>query len=398
MSEFRLLLAASTVSSLGNGVRWIALPLLAAQISADPRAVSLVTAAEQAPFLLFGLLAGVLADRRDRRALMWQADLVRGLIMAAFTVAVLHGTVEIWMVAAIGFLITCGDMINNAAFAGLVPVLVTAERRPKANSRVQIGVLIADPLVGSVLGAVLFGLAAALPFGLDAATFFAAAALVALVPGRFRPQRAARPTIRADLAEGVRFLVRSRPLRQLCLLFAFSQLLGAGLVAILVLYSGRELHLSATGYGLLIASFAVGGVAGALLTPRLAAAIGDRRALLLGIGMCAATTLTMGVTASPTVAAAAVALYGGASSILGLVTTTVRQALVPPELMGRVVSTYQMVVFGVTPLGAIGSGLLAHAAGLRAPFLVASVALVGALGVAAWKIRLPSVSAAEPLL
>src|SRR4051812_26947550 len=129
MRNFRYLLAASTVSSLGNGMRWIALPLLAAHLSSDPLAVSAVTAAQQLPFLVFALFAGVMADRADRRQLMWRASLGRGVLMAAFTALIVFGHASIWLAAAVGFLITCGDAIGTAAHAGLVPMIVAVPDR-----------------------------------------------------------------------------------------------------------------------------------------------------------------------------------------------------------------------------------------------------------------------------
>ncbi|HZM75636.1 MAG TPA: MFS transporter [Candidatus Limnocylindrales bacterium] len=386
MSSFRLLLAALTVSSLGNGVRWIAIPLLAAQLSADPVSVSVVVAAQQAPFLVFGLIAGVLADRYDRKTLFWQAGVGRGLVMCGFTLVVLLGEPQIWMLAAVAFVLTCGDTIGTAAHAAMVPMLVPAEQRPKANSQIQAGNLIADPLVGALVGAVLFGVSIALPFGIDTVAFFAAAVCVALIPGTFRPETSdARPrsTVRADLAAGFQFLWHSRPLRKLCGLLALAQAIEAGAGAVLVLYVGKVLRLPAVGYGAIIFVFGVGGVIGALLSPRLARAVGERGALLLGIAACVVSSLTMGLAHSPIAAFAAAATYGAAMSVWNLLTIAVRQELVPDALMGRVVSTFRLLVFSVTPLAAIGSGLLADAHGLRAPFVAGSIGYVIALGLAA---------------
>lgn len=388
MSSFRLLLAASTVSSLGNGMRWVALPLLAAGVTSDPRAVSFVTAAEQLPWLVFGIAAGVLADRSDRKALMWQSNLARGAVMVAFTAVVwsdLAGSAGIWPIAAVGFAITCGDALGGAAFAGLLPALVPPDRLRHANSRMEVGDLIADPLVGSVLGALLFGLAAPLPFGLDAVTFFAAAALVAVVPGRYRPAVSSEVdgrSFRTEAVAGLRFLWNTRALRYLCGLLALAMMIESGLVAILVLYAQRVLGLSSVWYGVLIACFAVGGVVGALLAPRIAAKIGERTALLIAIGGCGTAVAVMGLVGTFAVAAVAIAVYGAAQSLWNLVTVTVRQTLVPDALMGRVVNSFRMVIFSVTPVGAVVGGFIAHAAGLRAPFLVGALGFGAALALA----------------
>src|SRR5436309_5431411 len=168
---FRLLWLAATASALGNGVRWIALPLLAVRQTTDPGAISLVTVAEEAPWVLFGLLAGVLADRYDRRRVLVAGNLARAGLMVAFTLAVAGGVATIPVIAALGFLLTCGEAVAGAAETALIPALVPAGRRPAANGRLQAGILVTDTLVGSPVGALLFTLAAVAPFALDAGTF-----------------------------------------------------------------------------------------------------------------------------------------------------------------------------------------------------------------------------------
>jgi MFS family permease len=369
---FTVLWLAATTSALGDGVRWIALPLLAVQLSTDPGTVALITAAEQAPWLLFGLFAGVLADRYDRRRVIWWTDLGRGLLAGGFAVAVVCDAATIALIATLGFLLTCGETINGAATNGLVPALVPAPQRPAANGRLQAGVLVTDTLVGSPLGAVLFTVAAVAPFVLDAATFFAAAGLITLVPGRYRPAEPATRRVRTEIAEGVRFLWSHRLLRLLCGLAAVNAVVFTGLVAILVLYATEVLHLSPTGYGLLVATFAVGGIAGGLAAGRLASAFGTRACLVGAVTVYALCAGALGLSGNVLVAGVAIAVFGAASAASGAVTASVRQTVVPDPLLGRVTSAFRLVNYGAGPLGALGAGALAHVAGLRAPFLAAA--------------------------
>src|SRR5256885_7078970 len=125
---FTLLWLAATTSALGDGVRWIALPLLAVRVSTDPGTVALVTAAEQAPWLLFGLFAGVLADRYDRRRGIWWTDLGRAALAAGVAVAGVCGAATIARLAAVGFLLSCRESVTAAASRGPVPAPVTAPR------------------------------------------------------------------------------------------------------------------------------------------------------------------------------------------------------------------------------------------------------------------------------
>jgi MFS family permease len=376
---------AATTSALGDGVRWIALPLLAVRQSSDPGTVSLITAAEQAPWLLFGLFAGVLADRYDRRRVIWVNDVGRAVLMAAFAVAVAAGVATIAVIAALGFLLTCGEAVSGAATTGLIPALVPADRRAAANGRLEAGVLVTDTLIGSPLGGLLFTVAAIAPFALDAATFLLAAGLVALLPGRYRPAEPAAGSRRmvAEIGEGIRFLRRHRLLRLLCGLSAVNSTVYTGLIAILVLYAGRILHLNGTGYGLLVATFAVGGIAGGLAAGRLAAALGTRVCLVGAIAGYAVCAGALAVTGSVVLAGGAIALFGAAAAVSGAVGATVRQTVVPDRLLGRVTSAFRLVNFGAGPLGALAAGALAHAYGLRAPFVAAAAVTLVMLGLTA---------------
>jgi MFS family permease len=383
---FRTLWLAATTSALGDGVRWIALPLLAVRQSTDPGTISLITVAEEAPWLLFGLFAGVLADRYDRRRVVWITDVGRALLMGAFTLAVAGGAAGIPVIAALGFLLTCGEAVSGAAVSGLIPALVPAPRRPAANGRLQAGVLVTDTLVGSPVGALLFTAAAVAPFALDAATFLVAALLIALLPGRYRPVEPAARSALPEIAEGIRFLWRHRLLRLLCGITAVSNMVYTGLVAILVLYIGQVLHLGGTGYGLLVATFAVGGILGGLAAGRLADALGTRLCILGSIAVFTGCAAVLAVTGSAAVAGGAIAVFGFASAVTGAVCASVRQTAVPDRLLGRVTSAYRMVNFGAGPLGAVAAGAAAHAYGLRAPFLAAAVIslLTGLVVLGAW--------------
>jgi MFS family permease len=244
---FGTLWAASTVSALGDGMRFAALPLLAATLSTDARAVSAVTLAEQLPWLGVGLAAGAVADRLDRRWLMWTVDAVRALLAAVLALAALTGHASIPLLCAAGFLLSCGQALYNGASPGLLTALVEPTGLPRANARIQAGGLITDTLLGTPLGAVAFTVAAALPFGVDAVSFAVSAALVARLPGRDRSPRDRATTLRQDIAEGVRWLAGHRVLRMLCLLIAVGNMVMFMLIAVLVLYARRVLGLGPAG-------------------------------------------------------------------------------------------------------------------------------------------------------
>lgn len=374
---FGLLWGASTISALGDGVHWIALPLLAASVTTDPRLVSLVSVAEQLPWVLFGLAAGALADRVDRRRVLWRIDLVRAGIVAVLVATVLTGTVTLPVILAVAFTLTSFGTLYDSAAAAYVPALVPVAERPRANGRLQAGMLVADTLLGAPVGATLFAALAAAPFLVDTLSFAVAAVLVAAIPASAVPA-AARTTgrMRADVTAGLRFLAGHRLLRRLCAYGAVINLMTTVTVALLVLYTRSVLHLGTLGYGVLVAAFAVGGVLGSLGAGRLSAAIGRRAALLAALTIAAVGAAGMALADHPVPAGVAVGVFGAANGLWGVLAITTRQSLVPEGFLGRVNSAFRLVTLGVGPLGALAAGLVAHRYGLRVPIACAATLLV----------------------
>ncbi|MFE2937035.1 MFS transporter [Streptomyces sp. NPDC059278] len=383
--SFNRVWASVTVSSLGDGMSFVALPLLAAQLTADPRQIAMVSLAEQLPWLLLGLPSGVLADRFDRRRILWLVDAARALLVGALASAVASGTVTIPLLALVAFLLGSGQTLYSGAWAGMVPALVAPGALTRANARLQASSLITDTLLGTPLGALLFGIATALPFAVDAVSFAAAAALVFILRGSFQPrsQPASKTsktwtTLRRDTTEGVRWLWRHPLLRRLCLASGITNLVSGGLIAILVLYARQTLGLSNLGFALLVASFALGGVAGATSTPRLTARFGAPRVLKLTAAGTAVAAVVAGTATTGPMAGMGIAAYGAASLAWNVTAVSLRQSLVPAELLGRVAMAYQMVIGSGTALGAVAAGFTAHAFGLRAPFYAGAALLFAA--------------------
>jgi MFS family permease len=324
------------------------------------------------PLLLLGLPAGALADRFDRRRILWVVDAVRALVVGALAAAAAVHAMTIPLLAVVGFLLGLGQTLYNGAWSGMVPALVAPAELTRANARLQSGALITGTLLGAPLGAVLFGIAAALPFAVDAVSCAAAAALALMLRGNYQPRRQAAPsswrTLGRDSAQGVRWLWQHRLLRRLCLASMVINLVGGGLIAVLVLYAQRILSLGSLGFAFLVASFALGGVAGAMTTPRLSARFGAPRVLRLAAAATAVAVVAVGTASSGLVAAACIALYGAANLAWRVTAVSLRQVLVPAELLGRVGMAYQMVIGGGTSLGAAAAGFTADSFGLRAPF------------------------------
>jgi MFS family permease len=360
---------ANAVSSVGDGAFVTALPLLAVTVTRDPRLISLVAAAGYLPWLLVSLPAGSLVDRHDRVALMWRAQLVQGLAVGVVTLLAAVHRVNIAELAAAGFFLGCGEVVFTNAAQSVLPSLVPADLLARANGTQYVVQTVGAGSAGPPLGGMLFAVAAAAPFGIDAASFAGSAVLLATLP-RFRKPAATR----AGMRDGLRWLLRHRLLRVVVVLLGANSFFGQMGWATIVLLATGVLHVSDRGYGLLLAGSAVGGVLGGLANPAITRRLGQIPSLVLASGANAILFIGIAETSSAVVMGVLLACSGFVVTMWNVVTVTLRQHIVPDELRGRVNSAYRMIGWGMIPLGAVTGGFVAHAFGLRAPFLVAGIA------------------------
>jgi MFS family permease len=365
---------ANTISSTGDGALVAALPLLAVTITRDPRLVSVVTAATYLPWLLLSLPAGAVVDRHDRVTLMWAAQAVQAAVVTALAVAIVARRADIEVLAAGGLLLGSAEVIFSNAAQAVLPALVAPELLPKANGSQQVSLTVGESFLGPPAGSLLFAAAAALPFALDAGSFAGSAALLATLPRTPRaPTQTKRPTIRAQIAEGLRWLAGHHLLRVVAVLLGIYNFANQMGQAILVLLAAQTLHVSTRGYGLLLAASAVGSVIGGLVNPVLTRRLGLLPSLVLPAVVDAAAFVGIGLAPDPVVVAALLATQGFSVTMWNVVTISLRQRIVPGHLLGRVNSVYRMLGWGLMPLGALAGGFVAHVAGLRAPYIVAGL-------------------------
>jgi predicted MFS family arabinose efflux permease len=371
------------VDNVGDGAAAAAVPLLAVALTRDPRLVSLVSAATTLPWLLLSLPAGALVDRRDRAGLMWRAQALQAAVAAVLAVAVAAGAASIPLLAAAAFALGACEVVFGNAAQAILPDLVPAADLHRANGQQFAATTTARTFVGPPVGSVLFAAAAALPFGLDAASFAVSAALLARLPRRPRPPAAA-PMGRA-VAEGLRWLGCHRLLRTLALLLAANLFCFQLANVTLVLLATRELHVGARAYGLLLTASALGGVAGGLVNHRIAARLGTLPTVLLALAGAVPAYLAAGASRDAYVLGLLLSAISFFSSMWNVVTVSLRQSIVPAPLLGRVNSVYRMLSLGLTPLGALAGGFVAHDLGVRAAYPIA-----GALRGAALLLALPA--------
>jgi MFS family permease len=386
---------ASTVSNLGDGLRMVALPLLAVTLTRDPLLVAGVTALMFLPWLTIGPIAGAVVDRVDKRRLLIIVQLLRGLVAAGFAYAVATDEVTIWLLYATGLAIAVGETLADTAAQSAIPQLVGPSRLEAANGRLLGAQQVTNEVAGGPLGAGLFVLAAAAPFAADAATYLVAAVLLVLVRADLsaapRATDAPATSFRSDVVEGLRYAFRHPLLLGLAVGAGLTNLGVGASVAILVLFVVEELGSSELAYGLLLAAAAVGGLLGAGLAGRVVQRIHRRTAVVLPMAIGAVSTLLLTLTTSAWQVAALLFTSGVTTALSNVVTQSLRQTIPPAYMLGRVVTASRLIGMGLAPVGAIAGGVLGRAVGLRAPFAFAGLSMLAAVWVLAVKLDRDSI-------
>lgn len=371
------------LADLGDGVRLAAFPLLALQVTSSPAAVAAVSAVQGLPWIVLGLGVGTLVDRRDLRVTMVAVDLVRAVVIAALAITVILGAVNLALIYLTAFVTGLGGMVRDTATATAVPRLVGTSGLETANGRLVAGTLIGNELAGPALGGWLFGIAAVLPFAFNAGGLGISILLLLTLPSVFAPHKrsldsgALRSAAR-DLWEGLNWLRRDRPIRNLVLAVALVALADGAYLAILALYVTRVLNLDAGAYGLLLGVGAIGGIIAGACCARVTSRIGARGVLFVSVLTMAAAQLMLGLTSNLACTMVALVFSSGAFAALNVTSMTLRQRRSPEHLLGRINSAYLTVGRGAEATGALAGGGLATAAGVQAPILAGVLPLIGA--------------------
>jgi MFS family permease len=366
-SGFRRYFASAVLSYAGDGLRMTAFPLLAVSLTSSPAQVAAVSAAATAPWLIFGLHAGAVADRVPRLRLMVALQVVRAAAGAIAVAGVLTDRLGIAGLAVVAVVLGTAEVYYDIASHAVLPELVPVDRLQWANSRLVAAEVATFEFAGPALGGVLFAVAAAMPIGIDAATFLGSAILLAGIrtPQPEPADRTAREPLRRDLAAGIRWFVRAPLIRSLTVLSAAINLGTGGMYAVLVVFAERHLGLGPAGYGVLIAVGAVGSFAGGLLAERIGTGTG-RRLVVAGTAPLVAGCFALMALAPHVVAAGtSIVLFGLLASIFNVIAMSLRQARTPGEMLGRVVGVHRVLCWGAIPVGALAAGAVGSAFGLR---------------------------------
>ena len=356
--DFKILLSSQGISALGDGVSFTALPLLVLALTGSGLAMGVVGALQTLPDLVFGMVAGALADRNDRKRMMFLADLGRAVLTALIPLTVFIGGPTMAVILIVAAPMSVLRSLFLAAYTSSVPALVGRSDVARANSFFE-----AIYSMGYIIGPVIAGLLSSVigpgpTLAIDALSFAGSALALGLVRRDLRaPVDRPRQHLLVEIREGIDFILGHPLLRTSILLWGVVSITTAPLVTALAVHIKRDLHLEDAILGLVLAAYGVRTVAGSLLTARSA-----RRPIapiLLGGTFATGCLLLIIATTDQVPVLLAVSVAAGVAQSMVLVTyITMRTAYSPDELLGRIGSTARTISLGLQPLGLLAGGAL----------------------------------------
>lgn len=374
------LLLAFTVSTAGDWLYRLALPLLVLRMTGSAVGAALAYALEYLPYLFFSMVGGIAADRTDRRRLLIAADLAAAAIVTLLTVVVSRGTSQVWPVFLVAFLLSSVRPVYHPTFQSLIPSLVPAKNLTRTNARVQT----IDSIflvVGPVLGVgVIISLGTTTALWLDAASFAVSALTLACIRLTSASSSAAVATVQprqqiwSDIVEVIRYLRADRVTLNGSLIMTGS---AAGLMMVeanLIFYLVTLRQLPVSTVGVVLGTYGVGSVIGAQGAPLLCRRFPP--GILVATALLCAGLFTGLLAINPGIVAMAAlwACVGACVMAVIVIWFSLRQQIVPQRLLGRVVAVSRMLAYAATPLGALIGAWLFNTAG-GAPTIILSAAI-----------------------
>lgn len=355
------------------------MPLLAASVTRDPLTIAGIGVFTPLAKIAVSLGGGVLVDRGDRRRVMIAADLVRLVAMTAFAVLVASDHISFPIVYLVVFALGVGEFLFDTAAIAVVRDVVPPRRLTTANGWLYAAEDGAQDLVAPPLGALLFSAAIWLPFVVDATSFALSAILIFSLRGRFRAERVGpRTTVRRELRDGFRFTFGVPFFRSAAVIWVTLGFTLGATLATLVLFVKRTLDAGDFGYAVIITAGAVGIVLGNLFTARLERAMQPAGVLVSAVVGSGLAIVATGVAQVLAVAVVAQAVWGAGFALANTQMVTLRQRLVPDELLGRVTGVFGLVSAAGMVVGTLVGGALTEGGGTRVPILFAGVVTVAA--------------------
>jgi MFS family permease len=380
--DFVKLWTGQTVSEFGSAVSALAIPWLAAkELDATPFQFSAVNVLEFLPFILFALPAGVWVDRLRRRPILIVGDASRAVLLAWIPFAWLLGILTIWQLFVLVFAIGTFTVFFDVAYQSYLPSLVERDQLTDGNSKLQTTASAAQIAGPGLAGALIAALTAPYAILVDAISFVVSTLFMIPIKRREtlpeRHESEPKPRMLPELKEGVRYVVHHRYLKWIAVCTGGSNFFNSIAFSIGVLYMARDLHMSSLAAGVVMGGFGVGALVGALSTPRFQKAVGVGRAIWIPAIVFSFAGFTFPLTPAsfpvPLLLLGTLA-FGVSSMSYNITQVSLRQAITPERMQGRMNASMRWIVWGTMPIGSLVGGAIATT------YSVKSALWVGAIG------------------
>jgi predicted MFS family arabinose efflux permease len=391
--EFRRFWSASTVSDFGTYVTTLALQVLVVvTLSASATEVGIVNAARWLPYLMFGLVAGVLADRHRRRPILVGTDLGRAVVLGAIPVLAAFDALSIPLLVVLMLVLGTLSVQSDAAHQSFLPRLVVPASLTQANARLEQSAAVAQSTGPVLSGGLIAALGAPLAIVVDAASFLVSGAILATLRTVEPIGRPVRRSVSHELREGLRYVYRHPMLAPYAVATHAWFLFNAALTTVFVPFVLRDLRLTPLTLGLAYALGGVGGVLGSQFSGRVSRRLGTGVVVILDRGMTPVSFSFVALASTGVggwiMVAVGQFLFWFAVSMGGPAELGYRQSVTPDQLQGRMNATIRSINVGLAAFGALAGGLLADSIGYRATLWIAvTCQLAGASGLALSRYR-----------
>jgi len=388
--DFGMLWTAATFSNLADGIGRTAVPLVATTLTRDPLLISVIGALAFVPWLVFGLPAGMIVDRCDRRLIMAVANALRGAVAVWLASLAVFGGLSLWALFVGTLVFGFGETLFDNATNAVIPGVVSRRELDRANGWMQAAQITIDNFIATPIAGVLFAVALALPLWAGSAGYLIPIVLALLLPvSAARPLQARReaggdagavtagamaepitigtPSARISTKEAVAYLVDHRYLRAMVV---FTSVVGSMLSfsqAVILLFFLETMSVPAAAVGFITAGIGVGALSGSLLAPRLVERFGRGPVMLGSVFVTGATLVLTGIAPEVWTAVIAFSVSAGAVSLWNVPWGSLRQQIVPQEIFGRVLGVIRTFTWGLFPVATVLGGWVGRI-DLRLPF------------------------------
>ena len=399
--NFNLLLTASTFSNLADGIAGYAYPWLFSLLTRDPLLISIVSVLVNLPRLIFVLYAGVIADKFNRQKILIFTRLGQVFLTSIFVVLIYLNLDNIpkevqfnepqfeskfLIISAaylLAFMFGLLEVTRDNAAQAFLPQIVSKDNLPKANGRLFGIEIVTNNFLGTPVGGFLIGLSLITPFIFDTLLMLVSVFFITGIKGKFeRPEDINKDQNTSEMIrEGVEWLKNNTLLKRLAIYTGIANFFGSMQFPIMILFAQELIGLNAIQYSFLAYGAAIGGLVGSQVANKINAKLEESKTLLISVALFGIGMFAPYVTTNPFIVAGSFGLSSFGSVLWNVQAVSIRQALIPDNLLGRVNSVYRLLALGLNPIGAIFGGAIvkildnsfSREFALRFPFLLGGI-------------------------